>query len=49
MGGEPLSPGHGFPARIVSSDQRGFWWVKWVTAIETSDVPWWLQPPYPLT
>jgi hypothetical protein len=49
MGGKPLSPGHGFPARIVSSDQRGFWWVKWVTAIETSDVPWWLQPPYPLT
>ncbi|MCA1736884.1 MAG: molybdopterin-dependent oxidoreductase, partial [Actinobacteria bacterium] len=44
-----LSPGHGFPARIVSPNQRGFWWVKWVVRIETSRVPWWVQLPYPPT
>jgi DMSO/TMAO reductase YedYZ molybdopterin-dependent catalytic subunit len=49
IGGEPLSAGHGFPARIVSTNQRGFWWVKWVASIETSSLPWWIQPPYPLT
>lgn len=46
-GGEPLTPGHGFPARIVAPDRRGFWWVKWVQAIEPSDVPAWLQLPFP--
>jgi hypothetical protein len=49
LGGEPLSPGHGFPARIVAPARRGFWWVKWVTRIEPSAVPWWLQSPFPLT
>jgi hypothetical protein len=49
LGGEPLSPGHGFPARIVAPARRGFWWVKWVTRIEPSPVPWWLQSPFPLT
>ncbi len=48
-GGEPLSAGHGFPARIVAPDRRGFWWVKWVVRIETSNVPWWVQSPFPLT
>jgi hypothetical protein len=48
-GGEPLSAGHGFPARIVAPDRRGFWWVKWVVRIETSEVPWWVQSPFPLT
>jgi hypothetical protein len=48
-GGEALSPGHGFPARIVAPDRRGFWWVKWVTRIEISPIPWWLQSPFPLT
>lgn len=47
--GRPLSPGHGFPARIVAPDRRGFWWVKWVVAIETSDLPWWVQLPFPAT
>ena len=49
LGGEPLSPGHGFPARIVSPARRGFWWVKWVTRIELSPLPWWAQSPFPLT
>jgi hypothetical protein len=49
VGGEPLSPGHGFPARIVAPARRGFWWVKWVTRVELSPIPWWLQSPFPLT
>ena len=47
VGGQPLSPGHGFPARIVAPDRRGFWWVKWVASIEPSDLPWWVQLPFP--
>ena len=47
--GEPLTAGHGFPARIVAPDRRGFWWVKWVVSIEPSNVPWWLQSPFPVT
>jgi hypothetical protein len=49
LGAEPLSPGHGFPARIVAPARRGFWWVKWVSAIELSPIPWWMQSPFPLT
>ncbi|MEE8600675.1 molybdopterin-dependent oxidoreductase [Euzebya tangerina] len=49
LGGEPLTAGHGFPARIVAPGRRGFWWVKWVERIERSPLPWWVQPPYPLT
>ena len=49
LGGEPLSPSHGFPARIVAPDRRGFWWVKWVESIQPSMRPWWLQSPFPLT
>jgi DMSO/TMAO reductase YedYZ molybdopterin-dependent catalytic subunit len=49
VGGRPLSPGHGYPARIVAPGRRGFWWVKWVVSIEVSDRPWWLQPPFPVT
>lgn len=48
-GGEPLDPGHGAPARIVAPQRRGFWWVKWVTSIETSPLPAWWQSPFPLT
>jgi DMSO/TMAO reductase YedYZ molybdopterin-dependent catalytic subunit len=47
--GRPLSPGHGYPARIVAPGRRGFWWIKWVVAIEQSPRPWWLQSPFPLT
>lgn len=47
-GGQPLDPGHGFPARLIVPDGRGFWWVKWVTAVEADDVPHWWQPPFPI-
>lgn len=49
VAGDVLSPGHGYPARIVAPGRRGFWWVKWITRIETSDRPWWLQLPFPPT
>ncbi|MFN2556668.1 MAG: molybdopterin-dependent oxidoreductase [Nitriliruptorales bacterium] len=49
VAGEPLSPGHGFPARIVAPGRRGFWWVKWLETIELSEEPWWWQSPFPLT
>lgn len=45
--GAALAPRHGFPARLVAPGRRGFWWVKWVTQLEVSDVPWWRQSPYP--
>jgi hypothetical protein len=48
-GSRPLSPGHGYPARIVAPGRRGFWWVKWVVSVEVSDRPWWIQTPFPLT
>ncbi len=48
-GGRPLSAGHGAPARLVAPGRRGFWWVKWVTRVEADEVPWWWQPPFPLT
>ena len=47
--GRVLAPGHGFPARLVAPGRRGFWWVKWVDAVELSRRPWWTQPPFPLT
>ena len=48
IGDRPLDPGHGFPVRLVSADQRGFWWVKWLVAIEVDDIPAWWQSPFPL-
>lgn len=47
--GAPLSPGHGFPARIVAPGRRGFWWLKWVESLEPSMRPWWVQWPFPVT
>src|SRR6266550_4636885 len=47
FGDQPLDAGHGFPARLVAPDRRGFWWVKWVTAIVVDDLPHWWQPPFP--
>jgi hypothetical protein len=46
--GQPLSDGHGAPARLVAPGRRGFWWVKWVERIDVVDAPWWRQPPFPL-
>jgi hypothetical protein len=48
FGGQPLDSGHGFPARLVAPDRRGFWWVKWVVAIEVDELPYWWQSPFPL-
>ena len=47
FGGRPLDAGHGFPARLVAPTRRGFWWVKWVVAIEVDDLPYWWQVPFP--
>lgn len=33
VGGEPISPGHGAPVRLVAPNRRGFQWVKWVDRI----------------
>ena len=48
LGGEPLDPGHGFPVRLVAPDRRGYWWVKWVTAISIDELPAWWQLPFPM-
>ncbi len=47
-GGMPLAQAHGAPTRLVAPGRRGFWWVKWVAAIEFDDAPPWRQPPFPL-
>jgi len=48
LGGLPLSQEHGFPARLVVADRRGFWWVKWVASIELDLLPAWWQSPFPM-
>lgn len=34
VGGETLSPGHGFPLRAVVPSRRGWFWVKWLAQVE---------------
>jgi Oxidoreductase molybdopterin binding domain len=34
VGGEPLTPGHGYPVRLVAPGRRGFQWIKWVDRLE---------------
>ena len=48
LDGVPLGSGNGAPARLVAPGRRGFWWVKWVTAIAPSSRPPWWQSPFPL-
>lgn len=48
LAGRRLSAGHGAPVRLVAPGRRGFWWVKWVVAVEVVDEPWWWQPPFPI-
>ncbi|MEO6795436.1 MAG: molybdopterin-dependent oxidoreductase [Candidatus Dormibacter sp.] len=47
LGGATLDAGHGFPVRLVAPNRRGFWWVKWVTAIRAEGLPSWWQVPFP--
>lgn len=44
----PLSPGHGFPLRLVAPGRRGMEWVKWVTAVRLNATGPALQSPLPL-
>jgi hypothetical protein len=48
LGGMPLEPGHGFPVRLIAPELRGYWWVKWVSAITIDEVPSWWQLPFPM-
>jgi DMSO/TMAO reductase YedYZ molybdopterin-dependent catalytic subunit len=36
VGGETLSPGHGYPARLIAPDHRGFQWIKWVSHVHVA-------------
>jgi Oxidoreductase molybdopterin binding domain len=48
LDGAPLPAANGGPARLVAAGRRGFWWVKWVRAIEYSSRPPWWQLPFPI-
>ena len=48
VGGETLSAEHGFPLRLVAPGHRGYDWVKWISEVEVSRDPGWLEPPLPL-
>jgi Oxidoreductase molybdopterin binding domain len=46
--GRPLTSATGAPVRLVAPNRRGFWWVKWVASVESSDQPAFAQSPFPL-
>jgi DMSO/TMAO reductase YedYZ molybdopterin-dependent catalytic subunit len=48
VGGETLSAEHGFPLRLVAPGHRGYDWVKWISEVEVSREPGWLESPLPL-
>jgi molybdopterin-dependent oxidoreductase-like protein protein len=48
VGDETLSTGHGYPLRLVAPGRRGYGWVKWISEVEVSRDPGWLEPPLPL-
>ena len=43
-----LSAGHGFPLRLAAPGRRGYGWVKWISEVEVSRDPGWLESPLPL-
>ena len=36
VAGEPLSPGHGYPLRLVVPGLRGYHWVKWLARVDAA-------------
>ena len=48
VGDEKLSAEHGFPLRLVAPGHRGYGWVKWISEVEVSRDPGWLESPLPL-
>lgn len=48
VAGQPLTHGHGAPARLIAPNHRGFEWVKWVTRVRVESVPEFFQFPVPL-
>lgn len=48
VAGDPLPDGNGGPVRLVAPNRRGYWWVKWVSAVDVDRLPSWWQPPLPL-
>ena len=36
VGGEVLSPGHGYPLRLIVPGYRGYHWVKWLASLDSA-------------
>lgn len=49
VAGTALAHGHGFPARLVVPERRGFDWVKWVVRMRVLRSSSILQAPLPLS